>query len=131
MLTVLPDLLAIWRLQAQMVADIAGLYGRDLQLTRSHMVYCLFRHATTQLARDVLVRAGERVLVRQLSTGALRSALTSAGMAVTQRVAGTAASHWLPLAGAVAVAGYAYFDTMQVARTAVALLETPGLTTAE
>jgi len=60
MLTVLPDLVAIWRIQAQMVADIAGLYGKEMQLTRSHMLYCLFRHAASQLARDVAVRAGER-----------------------------------------------------------------------
>jgi hypothetical protein len=42
---------------------------------------------------------------------------------VTQRVAGTAASRWLPVVGAAAVAGYAYFDTLQVAKTAVRMLE--------
>jgi len=128
MLTVIPDLIAIWRIQAQMVADIAGLYGRDLQLTRTHMVYCLFRHAATQLARDVVVRTGERLVIRQLSGGAMRSALTTVGISVTQRVAGTAASRWVPLAGAAAVAAYAYFDTMQVSKTAINLLETPALT---
>jgi hypothetical protein len=128
MLTVIPDLIAIWRIQAQMVADIAGLYGRDLQLTRTHMVYCLFRHAATQLARDVVVRTGERLVVRQLSGGAMRSVLTTVGISVTQRVAGTAASRWVPLVGAAAVAGYAYFDTMQVSKTAITLLETPALT---
>lgn len=123
MLTVLPDLVAIWRIQAQMVADIAGLYGKDMQLTRTHMLYCLFRHATSQLARDVAVRAGERFVIRQMSGGALRGVLTSVGMVVTQRVAGTAASRWVPIVGAAAVAGYAYFDTLQVARTAVRILE--------
>lgn len=128
MLTVLPDLVAIWRIQAQMVADIAGLYGREVELTRAHMVYCLFRHATSQLARDVVVRAGERLVIRQMSGGALRSVLTSVGMSVTQRVAGTAASRWLPVIGAAAVAAYAYYDTVQVAKTAIGLLETPELT---
>lgn len=123
LLTVLPDLVAIWRIQAQMVADIAGLYGRELELTRAHMVYCLFRHATSQLARDVAVRAGERLVIRQISGGALKSVLTSVGMSVTQRVAGTAASRWLPVIGAAAVAGYAYYDTLQVAKTAIGLLE--------
>lgn len=127
MLTVVPDLVAIWRLQAQLVADIAGLYGKDLELTRTHMVYCLFRHAATQLARDVVVRAGERLVFRQLSAGAMRGVLASVGLTVTQRVAGTAASRWLPLVGAAAVAGYAYFDTTQVAKTAIGLLETPAL----
>jgi hypothetical protein len=92
------------------------------------MVYCLFRHATSQLARDVAVRAGERLVFRQMSGGALKSVLNSVGMSVTQRVAGTAASRWLPVIGAVAVAGYAYYDTLQVARTAIGVLETPGLT---
>ena len=121
--TVLPDLIAIWRIQAQMVADVAGLYGKEMQLTRTHMLYCMFRHASSQLARDVVVRAGERFVVRQISGGALRSFLTSIGISVTQRVAGTTASRWIPLIGAAAVAGYAYFDTLQVAKTAVKLLE--------
>lgn len=130
MLTVLPDLVAIWRLQAQMVADIAGVYGKEVELTRAHMVYCLFRHAASQLARDIAVRAGERLVFRQISGGALRSVLTSVGMSVTQRVAGTAASRWLPVVGAAAVAGYAYFDTLQVAKTAIRLLETRDLAVA-
>jgi len=125
MVTVIPDLIAIWRLQAQMVADIAGLHGRDLQLTRTHMVYCLFRHAATQLARDVVVRTGQRLVFRQLSAGAMRSVLAGVGLNVTQRIAGTAASRWVPLVGVAAVAGYAYFDTMQVAKTAIGLLGTP------
>ena len=123
LLTVLPDLIAIWRIQAQMVADVAGLYGKEMQLTRTHMLYCLFRHASSQVARDVIVRAGERFVVGQLSGGALKSLLTSIGISVTQRIAGTAASRWVPVIGATAVAGYAYFDTLQVAKTAVKLLE--------
>jgi hypothetical protein len=123
LMTVVPDLVAIWRIQAQLVSDISGLYGSEMQLTRTHMLYCLFRHAASQLARDVAVRAGERLVIRQLSSGALRSVLASIGISVTQRIAGTAASRWLPIVGAAAVAGYAYFDTLQVAKTAVRMLE--------
>jgi len=123
LLTVLPDLVAIWRIQAQLVADIAGLYGRDMQLTRSHLLYCLFRHAASHVARDFGVQAGERFVMRQLSGGALKSVLGGVGLSLTQRVAGTTASRWLPIVGAAAVAGYAYFDTLQVAKTAVRMLE--------
>ena len=123
LLTVLPDLVAVWRIQAQLVSDIAGLYGRQMQLTRTHLLYCLFRHAATHVARDFAVRAGERFVIRQVSSGALRSVVGGVGLSLTQRVAGTTASRWLPLVGAVAVAGYAYFDTLQVAKTAVKMLE--------
>ena len=123
MLTVLPDLYLIWQTQRQMVADVFALYGRTAELSRTHMLYCLFRHAASQVLRDVAVRAGERVVVRELSAGALRSALSSVGIVVTQRMAGSAASRWIPVAGALAVGGYAYWDTLQVAKTARRLLE--------
>jgi hypothetical protein len=131
MLTVVPDLVAIWRIQAQMVSDIAGLHGRRMRLTRTHMLYCLFRHAASHVTRDFVVRAGDRFVVRQLSGGALRSVLASLGLTLTERVAGTAASRWVPLFGAAAVAGYAYFDTLQVARSALRMLELPALSVEE
>jgi hypothetical protein len=128
MLTVLPDLFLIWQTQRQMVADVFALHGRTAELTRTHMLYCLFRHAASQVLRDVAVRAGERFVVRELSAGALRAALSGIGIVVTQRMATSAASRWIPLIGAMAVGGYAYLDTLQVARTARRLLDAPAHT---
>jgi hypothetical protein len=116
--TLLPDLYLIWQTQRQMVADIFGVYGRSAELTPTNMLYCLFRHAASQVVRDVVVRGAERVAVRELSASALRQALGNVGVVVSQRVAGNAAGRWLPLIGAAAVGGYAYWDTMQVAKTA-------------
>ena len=70
MVTVLPDLYLIWKTQRQMVADIFGLYGRAAELSRTHMLYCLFRHAASQVVRDFAVRTGQRIVVEQLSSGA-------------------------------------------------------------
>ena len=44
-LTAIPDIAAIWRIQAQLVADIAATYGKIALLTREAMVWCLFRHS--------------------------------------------------------------------------------------
>ena len=123
LLTVLPDLFLIWKIQRQMVADIFALHGRSAELTRTHMLYCLFRHMASQVLRDVAVRTGQRVVVEQLASGALKSTLSTLGASVTQRLAGTAATRWVPLAGAAAVGAYAYWDTLQVAKTARRLLE--------
>jgi hypothetical protein len=122
LLTVLPDLFVIWKLQRQMVADIFALYGRTAELSRTHMLYCLFRHAASQALRDVAVRAGQRFVVRQMSSAAMRSALGSVAIVVTRRITGTSVTRWIPLAGAAAVAAYAYWDTLQVAKTARKLL---------
>jgi hypothetical protein len=122
LLTVLPDLYLIWQTQRQMVADIFALYGRSAELTRTHMLYCLFRHAASHVLRDVAVRSGQRFVVQQLSSRALTTIAGKVGVVVSKRVVGTAASRWIPLAGAALVSGYAYWDTLQVARTAQRLL---------
>jgi hypothetical protein len=116
--TLLPDLYLIWQTQRQMVSDIFGVYGKSAELTPTHMLYCLFRHAASQVVRDVVVRGAERIAIRQLSATALRQALGNVGVSVSQRLATNAAGRWLPLAGAAAVGAYAYWDTMQVAKTA-------------
>lgn len=125
LLTVLPDLFMIWRTQRQMVSDIFAVYGRTAELSRTHMLYCLFRHAASHVLRDVAVRSGQRYVVQQLSSRALQHTASKIGSALSTRVLGTATSRWIPLAGAAAVSAYAYWDTLQVAKTAQRLLEVP------
>ena len=45
------------------------------------------------------------------------------GVRITQRVIGKGVSRWLPIVGALGVAGYAYYDTGQVAHTATELFQ--------
>jgi hypothetical protein len=127
MVTVLPDLYLIWKTQRQMIADIFGLYGRSAELSRSTMLYCLFRHAASQVMRDFVVRTGQRIVVEQLSTGAIKQVAGKVGVSISKRVAGSAASRWVPLAGAAAVGAYAYWDTLQVAKTARRLIADPAI----
>ncbi len=122
MVTILPDLYLIWKTQRQMVADIFALYGRSAELSRTHMLYCLFRHAASQVMRDFAVRTGQRIVVEQLSSGAIKAMTSKVGVSVSKRVAGSAAGRWVPLVGAAAVGAYAYWDTLQVAKTARKLM---------
>lgn len=120
-ITLLPDLVAIWRIQSQMVADIAATYGHTAQLSREQMLYCLFRHAAAQAMRDVVARVGGRLVVKHMTTGLLERLLRSVGVRISQRLAAGTAARWLPLIGALGVGAYAYYDTGQVARTAIEL----------
>jgi len=120
-LTVLPELIAVWRIQVQMVADIAALHGRSATLTREHMLYCMFRHTAAQAVRDLAVRVGDRLLVRPASIGLLQQIAQRIGIHLTQRVVRKGLSRWLPIVGALGVAAYAYHDTAQVSRVAVDL----------
>lgn len=120
-LTVLPEMAGVWRLQSQMVADIAGVYGKSATLTREQMVYCLFKHVSAQLFRDVIVRAGERFLVQRASNAVLQSIVQKLGIKLTEKLVGKGASRFMPVLGALGVGAYAYFDTTQVARNAIEL----------
>jgi uncharacterized protein (DUF697 family) len=118
-LTIIPDLAAIWRLQAQMVADIGALFGKQGKLTEESMMYCLFRHAAAQLVRDLVTRMGERVVVQRVSWRLAGPVLQNIGVKLVQRVARGGLWRLLPVFGALAVAGYAYYDTEQVGETAI------------
>jgi uncharacterized protein (DUF697 family) len=118
-LTILPDLAAIWRLQAQMVADIGAVFGKQGKLTEESLIYCLFRHATAQVMRDLVTRMGQRVVVQRGSLRAAENVLESIGIKLVHRVARGGLWRLLPAIGALAVAGYAYYDTEQVGQTAI------------
>jgi hypothetical protein len=122
-ITILPDLRTIWKIQRQLVSDIAAAYGKTAQLGRAQMIYCLFKHAASQAVRDLVVRVGERVLVRRATLRVIRRILRRVGVAVTRRVAGRAVARWLPLVGAVGIGAYAFYDTARVGKTAMAFFE--------
>ena len=85
LITILPELAAVWRIQSQMVSDIAGAFDKSAFLSREHMLYCLFKHSAAQAVRDLVVRVGERYLVRQTSLRLLQATAARVGVELTQR----------------------------------------------
>ncbi|MGN6520597.1 MAG: hypothetical protein ACTHK2_14330 [Dokdonella sp.] len=126
-ITIVPELVAIWRIQRQMVADIAAVYGVGADLTRSHMLYCLFRHAAAQALRDVGVQVGARLLVQDVPLRLIEKVAAKIGLSLSKRLVGRGITRWLPVVGALGVGAYAYYDTGQVAHTAIALFSGDAL----
>lgn len=118
MLTILPDLYLLWRIQGQMVSDIAAVYGKSAYLTPEGMLHCLFKHAVAQAVRGIVVRTGGQLLIRRASRELLQGALGRIGVSLSERLASRAVSRWLPIVGAAGVGAYAYYDTTRIARTA-------------
>jgi uncharacterized protein (DUF697 family) len=133
MLTVLPDLMLVWRIQAQMVVDIAAAFGHDEAITQQDLITCLFQHvAGTALREYEKAIPIEQVdysarsvldLIDQFTRSGSRDVAVRVtkqiGSALFERVAKRAASRIVPLAGAAIVSAYAALDTKEVARTAV------------
>ena len=119
LLTVIPDLLRVWKIQQQMVADVAACFGKSAQLNRQMMVYCLFRHGAAMLVRDVVARVGERVIVKQASLRVIQQLLRRIGIQVTQKTVGKSLSRCLPILGPILIGGYSLMDTRTVGKTAI------------
>jgi hypothetical protein len=130
-LTILPELVAVWKIQARMVADIAALYDKKAELTREHMLYCLFKHSAAQAVRDLAARVGERLLVKTASLAVVQGVARAIGVEITQHAIGRGLSRWIPIAGAVGVGAYAYYDTARVATTAIELFAQDTVVEAE
>ncbi len=117
-LTSIPDIAAVWRIQAQLVSDIACTYGKFALLSREAMVWCLFRHSAASLLRDVAVRTGSRIVVQKLSLAALQKLLQKIGVKISANFLGRIALRAIPAIGAVGNGAYTYFDTNEVGKTA-------------
>ncbi len=118
-LTILPELRALWQLQTQMVADIAGCYGKTADLNREEMLYCVFRHTDPQAVRDLVGQIGKRFVVQRAAHPDTRSVAIKIGIHISQRLIGRGISRWIPVVGALGAGAYAYYDTGQVADTTI------------
>jgi hypothetical protein len=113
----------VWKIQKQLVADMAALYGKQSTLTPEQVVYCLFQHNAGEGVRDLVVRVGQRTLVRRASPRLVGAITRRLGAQLAQRAVGKSMARWLPIVGAVGVGTYAYMDTARVAATAMDLFE--------
>lgn len=119
LLTIIPDLKKVWDIQQQMVADIAACYGKSAQLNQQMMVYCLFRHGAAMLARDILIRVGERLILKEGSLRVIQKILQRVTIHLTQKAIGKSVSRWVPIIGPIVTGGYSYLDTRSVGKTAI------------
>lgn len=125
LITILPDLMNIWRIQSQLVADIAALHGKDAYLGHQEMAWCLFRHAATQITRDFIVRTGQRAILSQLGHRALSAVLRKIGIRSLEHLSGRVLLRIIPLVGMGISAGYAWWDTREVGKAAIELFSSP------
>lgn len=122
-LSLLPQLRSVWRIQVQLVVDIAAVHGHRGRPTQEELLQCLFQHAPARTLRQAEgrragVARGESLSARLLHLMAQRVALR-----LSQRLLGHRLVRLLPLVGAAGVGAYAYLETARVGTTAVALYQ--------
>ena len=118
-LTSLPDLYTIWKIQAKLVADIAASFGKYAELNKEAMLWCLFRHSASQVLRDLFVKTSNRIITQKISLLALQNILKQIGVQQASKFLSKHFVKIVPLAGALASGAYAAYDTREVGKTAL------------
>ena len=122
-LTIIPALIEIWKVQRQLVADIAAAYGKTPTLSPTTMLYCLFRHGSATIFKETVIQVSGRLLVRQASLATIHELVKRVSVNVTQRLVGQFVSRFVPLVGSAALGAFTYWDTKKVAKAAIQTFE--------
>ncbi len=117
LITLMPDLTGVWRIQSQMVSDIASAYGERRRLDREQMLFFLFRHSVSHLVGDAITRSGERYVVQKLSEKAFGNIVEKLALRIGSNLTLRATKIVFPLIGSAFLGVYSYHDTLQVGTT--------------
>ncbi len=117
LITLMPDLTGVWRIQSQMVSDIASAYGERRRLDREQMLFFLFRHSVSHLVGDIIAKSGERYIVQALSEKAFGNIIEKLALRLGSSMTLRATKIVFPLIGSAFLGVYSYRDTLQVGAT--------------
>ena len=118
LLTIVPDLVMVWRIQVQMIADVAGACGWQGTVPREKIVFCLFRLSVGEALKDFAVHAGESAIERRARKLLIQRGLEAIGIRITRDAAEHAVARWIPVVGALGMAAFMYHETLRVGDTA-------------
>lgn len=118
-LSVLPDMAAVWRLQSQMVSNIAAAYGKHSQVNSNQMLWCLFRQFGVGVLKEVVVQKGSNYLIRQIGPKVKQQILQTVGQNIVKAQGTKIFSKAIPLVGSVSAGALTYYDTWRVGKNAM------------
>ncbi len=117
LITLMPDLTGVWKIQSQMVSDIASAYGERNRLDREQMLFFLFRHSVSHLVGEAITKSGERYIVRKLSERTYCNIVEKLSLRIGSNLTLRATKIAFPLIGSAFLGMYSYRDTLQVGAT--------------
>ncbi|MEQ9262097.1 MAG: hypothetical protein RLP14_02940 [Owenweeksia sp.] len=120
-LSVIPDVMTVWRIQAQMISNVAAAYGKNSLLTREQMLWCMFRQVGVGLVKELVVQQGGRYLVKHYGKKNLTDLIHKLGVKIAHNQASRWAGRIIPVVGSVSAGALTYYDTKRVGKNAMQL----------
>lgn len=122
--SMIPEVAAIWKLQAQMVSSIALSHGYEEQPGREQMIWCMFRQFGLGVVSKYVFRQGGVYVSKKMSGAAFQSALKSVGLKLITQQGGRGLSRIVPIAGSLTSGALSFRDTTRVGSNALRLYTT-------
>lgn len=115
--SMVPELLAVFRNQIDMVYDLAVVHGKEAKVNNELLLYIFLSSIGTVGVGVVTVKGGE-LLVRKATQRLFRQMVEGLGTHIGKRLAKGALGKFVPLAGAAAMAWWTQYSTRQVGERA-------------
>lgn len=124
-LTLVPEIYSIWRIQAQLISNIAYINGKATLVSREQMLWCMFRQMGYGLVKEFVFQRGSVFVVKKMQDQAFQKALQKLGLAMLSKQSVRFAGKIIPLLGSVSAGTLSYYDTRRTAQRAIELYSSP------
>ena len=120
-LSILPEIYFLIRLQSRMVKDIAILLGKESYLSKELLLYCLFKENKINIISSSIRITGTHLLIRPVTLDNLQTIFYSIVHAKSSKIVPRKNKGVLSLVSMLAGGSLSYIDTQMVGTTANAI----------
>jgi hypothetical protein len=121
MMTVLPEIISVTKIQIRLVHKIAGYYHAGASLDKTVLLLIFSEAIGLMLGKSFLRRVGARLVVTAVSTRLARRLAKQIGSRIVAKAVQKGLARWVPLIMAPVLAAFSGSMTMRIGRHATRL----------
>ncbi len=115
----LVEVFTILKIQARLVKDIAIIFGKEKDLNKDLLLYCLFKNSHPELGSGLIKFLGSRLLFRPTSYSTFCRIIKQINFQKGFKLESRLFKNLFFIFGSIALSSLAYFDTKIVGHTAI------------
>lgn len=121
LLTIIPDIIMVLRLQTEMLAKLSAAYRKEKFVTKEIVLFMLFQGVGSLGISFVIVKSSQ-LIVKRASARLIQKIVTMLGGRILQRTISQAASRFIPIIGPIAMAIWIRHMTKKIGNEAMNIL---------
>lgn len=122
LVTIVPEIIAVTKIQMNLIYSIAAYHGNQGKLNHTLVVLIFANEAGLFVGRQLLKKAGARVIVRALGSKAIRPIAQKVAARIGARITQRFVGRWIPFVLAPAFGAFSKRMTTKIGREADQLL---------